>query len=77
MRHRAKVERPLNNEPIRQTWSVTAPIRRRRNGPQSARLAVQFVINYEEGGENNIPPVIRHRKRFRKSLPNRGSANAI
>ncbi len=22
--------------------------------PQSARLAVQFVINYEEGGENNI-----------------------
>ena len=22
--------------------------------PRSARLAVQFVINYEEGGENNI-----------------------
>ena len=22
--------------------------------PNNARLAVQFVINYEEGGENNI-----------------------
>ncbi len=27
---------------------------RSRTGPERARIAVQFVVNYEEGGENNI-----------------------
>ena len=30
------------------------PTRRRRSGRGAARVALQFVINYEEGGENNI-----------------------
>jgi hypothetical protein len=28
--------------------------RRRSSGPNQARVAVQFVLNYEEGGENHI-----------------------
>ena len=40
--------------PIRATWSATAATRRMRSGRASARIAVQFVLNYEEGGENCV-----------------------
>ena len=40
--------------PTRATWSATAATRRMRAGPASARIAVQFVLNYEEGGENCV-----------------------
>ena len=39
---------------IRAISSVTAAIRRDPRWPGDARIAVQFVVNYEEGGENNI-----------------------
>jgi hypothetical protein len=34
--------------------SDTAARRPIRNGPNGAKLAVQFVVNYEEGGESCI-----------------------
>ena len=38
--------------PYPATWPATAAIRRTRAG--GARIAVQFVLNYEEGGENSV-----------------------
>ena len=40
--------------PTRATWSATAATRRTRSGRAGARIAVQFVLNYEEGGENSV-----------------------
>ena len=39
---------------IRATSSATAATPPDPHWPGEARIAVQFVINYEEGGENNI-----------------------
>ena len=38
------------------------------NWPNGARIAVQFVLNYEEGSENNVLMVIHHPKRFSPRL---------
>ena len=43
-------DRPLPARPA----SATAATRRMRSWPGSARIAVQFVLNYEEGGENSV-----------------------
>jgi hypothetical protein len=45
--------------------------------PGGAAIAVQFVVNYEEGGESNILHGDRHPSRcFRKSLvPSPGPAS--
>ena len=40
--------------PIRATWSATAATRRMRAGPARRASRVQFVLNYEEGGENCV-----------------------
>ena len=39
---------------IRAIWSAMGVTPRSPTGRRNARVAVQFVINYEEGGENNI-----------------------
>ena len=39
-------------ENYQEIWSATAATRRMRNG-RMVRIAVQFVLGYEEGGENN------------------------
>ena len=39
---------------IRATWSATAAIRPTRAGRAARASRVQFVVNYEEGGERNI-----------------------
>jgi hypothetical protein len=48
--------------------------------PNRARVAVQFVINYEEGGENTscmaTPPTPRRRFCRRSSAPRPGPACA-
>ncbi len=55
------------------------PIPPQANWPNGAKLAVQFVINYEEGGENNILHGTPPRKLFspRLSPLNPGRVSAI
>ncbi|MEC8847102.1 MAG: hypothetical protein VXW81_08340, partial [Pseudomonadota bacterium] len=44
----------MNDKPYRHDLIGYGPNPPHANWPGGAQLAVQFVINYEEGGENNI-----------------------
>ena len=55
-RERSDPREPVDRSspPIPAISSATAATRPTPQWPGGARIAVQFVLNYEEGGENNI-----------------------
>ena len=48
----AKLESRVNRYP--RDMSGHGPVPPEANWPDGARIAVQIVLNYEEGGENNV-----------------------
>ena len=61
---RAKIERPVNDEHYPRDMVGYGANPPQAKWPRSARLAVQFVINYEKAAKIIFSTVITHRKRF-------------